>query len=143
MAGFKAYGKAGLNFVRRSASTMANIIYFEIGVDDLEVAVRFYSRVFGWKIEKAEDGSDYRYITTGDEEDPGIPGGLASRVDEWNPTINTIDVPSLNECARKITEAGGKVLGPKQAIPGEGYVQYCQDPEGNCFGIMEYDESAQ
>lgn len=122
---------------------MSNVIHFEIGVDDPDAAVTFYSQVFGWKIEKAEDGSDYWYITTGDEEDPGISGGIVSRYDEWNPTINTIEVPSLDSCAKKITEMRGKVLAPKIAIPGSGYVQYCQDPEGNAFGIMEYDESAE
>jgi uncharacterized protein len=121
---------------------MTNVIHFEIGVDDLEGAVSFYSKIFGWKIEKADDGLDYWYITTGDEEDPGITGGLVHRFDEWNPTINTIKVPSLNSCAKKITELGGKVLGPKVSISGLGYVQYCQDCEGNTFGIMEYDESA-
>jgi uncharacterized protein len=120
-----------------------NVIYFEIGVDDPEAAAGFYSKVFGWQIEKAADDSDYWYIITGDEEDPGIAGGLVPRFDELNPTINTIGVPSLDISCRQITEAGGKVLAPKIAVPGEGYVQYCQDPEGNTFGIMEYDESAE
>src|SRR5262249_48345022 len=114
---------------------MPNVIHFEICVDDLERAVRFYSKVFDWKIEKAEDGSDYWFITTGGEEDPGITGGLTNRFDEWNPTINTIEVPSLDSFAKKITEAGGKVLAPKISIKGTGYVQYCQDLEGNTFGI--------
>ncbi len=122
---------------------MANVIHFEIGVDDLAASVSFYSSVFGWKIEKADDDSDYWYITTGDDDDPGISGGLVNRIDEWNPTVNTIEVSSLDDCARKITEAGGKVLAPKIALPGLGYVQYCQDLEGNVFGIMEYDEAAE
>jgi uncharacterized protein len=121
---------------------MPNVIHFEICVDDLEAASSFYSNVFGWAIEPSEDGSDYWYITTGDEDDPGIPGGLRSRFDEQNPTINTIEVPSLDSFAKKITEEGGKVLAPKISIPGEGYVQYCHDLEGNVFGIMEFDESA-
>jgi predicted enzyme related to lactoylglutathione lyase len=122
---------------------MRNVTYFEIGADDLEGAVSFYSKVFDWKIEKSEDGSDYWHITTGDEEDSGIAGGLGRRFDEWNSTVNTIEVPSLNDFAMKIVGAGGKVLAPKIPIPGVGYVQYCHDPEGNAFGIVEYDESAQ
>jgi predicted enzyme related to lactoylglutathione lyase len=121
---------------------MPNIIHFEICVDDLEAAAAFYSSVFGWQIEKA-NGSDYRFITTGGGEDPGITGGLMNRIDELNPTINTIEVPSLNDFARKISLAGGKVRAPKVPIAGTGYVQYCEDPEGNAFGIMEYDETAQ
>jgi predicted enzyme related to lactoylglutathione lyase len=127
----------------RIVTYMPNVIHFEIGVDDLEGAVSFYSKVFDWRIEKAEDNSDYWYITTGDEDDPGITGGLGSRFDEWNPTVNTIEVPSLDICAQKIAAASGKVLAPKFPIPGMGYMQYCHDPEGNAFGIMEYDESAQ
>ncbi len=121
---------------------MPNVIHFEICVDDLEEAVNFYSQVFDWKIER-DDGSDYWFITTGNETDPGITGGLVARFDEWNPTVNTIEVSSLDNCAKKITQAGGKVLAPKISIAGTGYVQYCQDPEGNVFGIMEFDESAQ
>lgn len=121
---------------------MANVNYFEIGVDDLDAAVGFYSKIFGWTIEKADDGSDYWYITTGDEEDPGIAGGLTNRFDEWNPTINHISVPSLDSCARQITEAGGKVLTTKTPFPG-GFYQYCQDPEGNVFAIAEYDDEGE
>jgi predicted enzyme related to lactoylglutathione lyase len=122
--------------------TMSNVVHFEICVDDLEGAVSFYSKVFDWKIERAND-SDYWYITTGSQEEPGITGGLVNRIDEWNATINTIDVPSLDVFAKKITQAGGKVLAPKISIAGTGYVQYCQDLEGNIFGIMEFDESAE
>jgi predicted enzyme related to lactoylglutathione lyase len=122
---------------------MPNVIHFEVCADDLLRAVSFYSKVFGWKIEKAEGSEDYWMITTGSEEDPGITGGIVSRLDEWDSTINTIDVPSLDDFAKRITEAGGKVLAPKISLGGTGYVQYCQDSEGNTFGIMEFDESAQ
>jgi predicted enzyme related to lactoylglutathione lyase len=118
-----------------------NVIHFEIGVDDPQGAAAFYSRVFDWKIEQSKD--EYWYITTGgDDEDSGIPGGITRRFDELNPTINTIEVGSVDRCARRITEEGGRVLAPKVPIPGEGYVQYCQDLEGNVFGIMEYDAAS-
>jgi predicted enzyme related to lactoylglutathione lyase len=122
---------------------MPNLVYFEIGADNIEAAATFYSKVFDWKIEKAEDGSDYWYISTGDNEDddPGVPGGLAARQDQLNPTVNTIEVKSIDHCARKIAENGGKVLSPKIVISGVGHLQYCHDPEGNRFGIMEYYQS--
>jgi predicted enzyme related to lactoylglutathione lyase len=116
---------------------MPNVTYFEIGADDVKEAANFYSQVFDWKIEKAKDGSDYWYISCG-EDDPGIEGGLCPRHDEWNPTINTIQVESVNKCAKRIAEAGGKVLAPMISIPGVGDLQYCHDPEGNAFGIIEY-----
>jgi predicted enzyme related to lactoylglutathione lyase len=52
-------------------------------------------------------------------------------------TVNTLEVPSIDEFSSRITEAGGKVITPKQQIPGIGYFCYCQDSEGNTFGIIE------
>ena len=119
---------------------MANVVHFEFGADDPAAAAAFYAAVFGWDVDQAEDGSEYWYITTGDDDDPGIAGGVTRRFDELSSTVVTIEVPSLDVFARKVTEEGGKVLAPKSQIPGEGYVQYCQDLEGNVFAIMQYDE---
>ena len=116
---------------------MPNVIYFEIGADNPEEAAAFYSKVFNWKIEKAKDGSDYWNILCG-EDDPGIEGAVGARHDEWNATTNTIEVESINDCAKRVAEAGGRVLAPIISIPGVGDVQYCYDPEGNAFAIMEY-----
>ena len=54
---------------------------------------------------------------------------------------NTVDVPSVDEYVDKVTASGGKVIMPKQAIPGVGYMAYLQDTEGNTFGIMQMDQS--
>ena len=56
--------------------------------------------------------------------------------------VNTVDVPSVDEFTGKVTKSGGKVVAPKMAIPGMGYVAYCQDTEGNTFGIFQMDEKA-
>jgi uncharacterized protein len=120
---------------------MPNVVHFEICADEPEQVVAFYSKVFDWKIEK-ESGVEYWAITTGADDEPGITGAIMRRFDPLNSTINTIDVPSLDVFARKITEAGGKVLAPKVAIAGLGYVQYCADVEGNGFALLEYHESA-
>jgi predicted enzyme related to lactoylglutathione lyase len=116
---------------------MPNVVFFEICVDDLDAAASFYSRVFGWNIEQGGPDDGW-LITTGDEDDPGIPGALASRYDELSSTVCTFEVPSVAESARKVTEAGGRVVAPQIAIPGEGFVQYCEDHEGNAFAIVEY-----
>ena len=116
---------------------MPNVIYFEIAADNPEEAAAFYSKVFNWKIERAEDDSDYWHILCG-EDDPGIEGAVGARDDEWNATTNTIQVESINDCAKRVAEAGGRVLAPIISIPDVGDVQYCYDPEGNAFAIMEY-----
>lgn len=122
---------------------MPNVIHFEICVDDLGSAAAFYASVFDWDIEPVKEDSEYLSIGVREGVDRDISGGLTVRVDEQNSTINTIQVPSVDIYARKITENGGKILAPKISIPGQGYVQYCHDLEGNTFGIMELDKSAQ
>jgi len=41
-----------------------------------------------------------------------------------------------------VTKAGGKLVMPKTPIPGVGYFAYCEDPEGNLFGVMQADAGA-
>jgi predicted enzyme related to lactoylglutathione lyase len=119
-----------------------SLVYFEVTADDLERAVQFYRDVFGWTISAGDSDDEYYEVETGTEEEPGVPGGVVPRLDSYESTINTYDVESIEESARKIAQAGGEVLAPKISIPGLGFLQYCQDPEGNTFGILQYDESA-
>ena len=121
---------------------MLRVTHFEISVDDPERAIKFYTDAFGWEIKKWEGPMDYWLIMTGPKDQPGIDGGLMKREHPGASTTNTIDVPSVDEFISKITEADGKIVAPKQSIPGVGYFAYCQDTEGNTFGIMEEDTSA-
>jgi len=120
---------------------MPRVIHFEISVDDPERAIKFYSEVFGWEINKWEGPIDYWLVSTGPEDQPGIDGALIRREDSSASIVNTIEVPSVDEFLSKITEAGGKIFQPKKAIPGVGYVASCLDSEGNAFGIIEEDTS--
>ncbi|NPV62734.1 MAG: VOC family protein [Methanotrichaceae archaeon] len=119
---------------------MPRVIHFDIGVDQPERAVKFYSEVFGWKIQKWEGPMDYWLVHTG--EGPGIDGGMAKRTSPSQTTTNTIGVPSVDEYLVRIEKSGGKVVMPKTAIPGVGWFASCQDTEGNIFGIMQEDSSA-
>lgn len=121
---------------------MPRVVHFEIEAENLERAIKFYQTVFGWKIEKWKGPVDYWLITTGKENEPGIDGGLSKRTEAAPSTVNTIDVPSVDDYIRKIESNGGSITRPKRAVPGEGWMAYFKDPEGNIFGIMERDESA-
>ncbi len=116
---------------------MPRVVHFDIGADDPERAIRFYCDVFGWEFEKWEGPFDYWIIKTGEGTEPGIDGGLARRGDPSLSTINTIEVPSVDDFVAKIQANGGRVIHPKQAIPGFGTIVTCQDTEGNTFGIVE------
>jgi uncharacterized protein len=120
---------------------MPRVIHFEISADNPERAVKFYREAFGWEISKWGP-MDYWLASTGPDKDPGIHGAIMPRSDPKQTTVNTIDVPSLDEYAARVLAAGGKTLTPRQVIPGVGYHRYCQDSEGNMFGILESDLQA-
>ena len=120
---------------------MPRVIHFEISADNPQRAVKFYSRVFGWKIDKFPP-MDYWLATTGDEKEPGIDGAIQARTQFKAPVINTIGVENFEEYKAKIEKAGGKSVTPRQAIPGIGYFAYFLDSEGNPFGIMQNDPKA-
>ena len=118
---------------------MPRVVHFVLSADDPERASKFYSAVFGWKVEKWQSGGPMEYwmVNTGADGQPGINGGLSRRQGS-QPCINTIDVPSVDEFAAKVTKAGGKILAPKMEIPGVGLFVMCQDTEGTAFGIMQF-----
>lgn len=128
---------------------MSRVVHFEIHADDPEEAIRFYSTVFGWKFSKWGMSSvEYWVIKTGDSTVPGIDGGLVKRkapIDGHGIIgyICTIDVPNINEYLRKVVDNRGQIHQDKQAIPGVGWLAYCTDIEGNIFGLMQTDTSAQ
>ena len=122
---------------------MAKVIHFEIPVDNPERAVRFYQAVFGWKIEKWQGPTDYWLATTGADTERGINGALTHRQAGFESTVNTLEVPSVDDLTAKVVAGGGSIVMEKSAIPGIGYLAYCRDTEGNLFGMMQNDPNAQ
>jgi len=121
---------------------MPRPIHFDLSADNPERAMGFYKEVFGWKFEKWNGPMEYWMVTTGDEKEPGINGGLTRKGESGMPNMNTVSVSSVDEFSKKITDKGGKILMPKMAIPSIGWFATCQDTEGNTFGIMQNDPSA-
>ena len=122
---------------------MPTIVHFEIPTDDLERAKKFYTDLFGWKIEKYSGPMEYWMITTTNEKgEKALEGGMMQRQNPQQPITNYIDVPSIDEYTVKVEKLGGKVAVPKTAIPGIGYFAVCFDTENNSFAIWETDNSA-
>jgi predicted enzyme related to lactoylglutathione lyase len=120
---------------------VSRVVHFEIPADDPERAVKFYAKIFGWKINKWEGGMDYWLVSTGDRSAQGIDGAIMQRSEMASTVVNSIDVPSVDDFIKKVTKNGGKVVTPKTPIPGIGYFAYCKDTEGNMFGILQPDMS--
>ena len=122
---------------------MPRVVHFEISVDEAERALEFYRGVFGWTTQKWEGPEDYWVVKTG-EEGPGIDGGIYKRHEgmSFNAHVNTIDVPSVEDYLGRVEAAGGKRVTGKITLPGVGFLAYCEDTEGNTFGIIERDAPA-
>ena len=122
---------------------MPTICHFDIPAEDIERAKRFYTELFGWKIEETGGPIEHYLITTTDEKgEKAVGGEMMKRENPQQMITNYIDVPSVKEFAAKIVKLGGKVVVPKMAVPGEGYFAVCLDTENNYFGIWETDRMA-
>ena len=121
---------------------MPRVVHFDIDAEEPEKLIEFYEQVFGWKFMKWEGPMDYWLITTGEKDEPGIDGGMGRRSPQ-SMTFDTIAVPSVDEYVKKVEEHGGTIMAPKMAIPGIGWFASFKDAEGNMFGLMQDDPSAQ
>ncbi|AXI10932.1 VOC family protein [Oceanobacillus sp. 143] len=130
---------------------MGRLIHFEIHVDDMERAQKFYGEVFGWTFQDWSEyaGMPYAGAVTGDESELGINGALMQRQSappEVNQALNafacTIGVEDYDAAEKQIINNGGKVAMPKYALPGMAWQGYYHDTEGNIFGIHQPDENA-
>jgi predicted enzyme related to lactoylglutathione lyase len=119
------------------------IIHFEIPADDTEKLRNFYSKLFGWKIEKTPGPMDYWMIQTVPIDEKGVPirpgvnGGMMKRQNPGHKPVNYIAVESVDEYTKKIEALGGKITIPKMEVPGIGWWAFALDPEGNQFAILQ------
>jgi len=119
------------------------IVHFEIPADDVEKLRRFYSELFGWKIEKTPGPVEYYNIETVPVDEKGMPirlgvnGGMMKRQNPEHKPVNYILVESVDEYIKKIEALGGKVIAPKMEVPGICWWALALDPEGNQFAIMQ------
>jgi len=126
-----------------------NVAHFAIHADDLERAQNFYGKVFGWQYEGFGGGpmTDFCKITTMDGNDMAPIGAMQSRKYNVAPeqvigyecsvAVNDVDITAL-----KVEAAGGKILMPKTAIPGVGWLIKFLDTEGNLACAVKFDTSA-
>jgi uncharacterized protein len=130
---------------------MGRLVHFEIHVDNMDRAKKFYGEVFGWAFEDWSEfaGMPYFGAVTGGEDEPGINGALMQRQSpppEANQPLNgyacTMGVEDYDATETKILNNGGVVALPKYALPGMAWQGYYKDTEGNIFGIHQPDVNA-
>lgn len=127
---------------------MPKVTHFEIHAQEPERAIKFYSSVFEWDIQKWNGPMEYWLVTAGIDEEDGINGAILRRTTEKpddksavSAYVCTISIDNIEETIKLVLENGGKVTQPSTSIPGIGLLAYCKDTEGNIFGIMQEDPS--
>lgn len=122
------------------------VVHFEMPYEDHQRLINFYSKAFGWHMQKL--GSEMGdYITAGTTETdekgmvktPGtINGGFFPRTADspQHPSV-VIYVENIKEAMKRVTDAGGKVSGQPVGIPGIGQYVSFTDTEGNHASILQ------
>jgi predicted enzyme related to lactoylglutathione lyase len=107
----------------------------------------FYTTVFGWRTQMmGEDMGNYVIATTTEVDENGRPknpgainGGFYPKHNDMPaqyPSV-VIAVDDIKESMKKVTDAGGQVLGQPMEIPGVGkYVSFF-DTEGNRVSMLQ------
>lgn len=125
---------------------MDKVVHFEIPVDDLKRAKKFYSSIFGWKLQDMPmpGGMTYTMATTAPVSKNHVPkergtinGGLMQRTEKVPAPVFAIQVNSVDKYIKKVAGKGGEVVMPKMEIAGMGFYAYMKDSEGNVIGLWE------
>lgn len=129
------------------STKMNPVVHFEMPYEDRERLVKFYSKTFGWQMQKlGKDMDDYVTAATAETDEnrmvkrPGaINGGFFPKKPDWPaqyPSV-VIAVDDINDAMKRVADAGGKVLDKPVEIPGIGqYVSFI-DTEGNRVSMLE------
>ena len=104
------------------------VVHWEFWSEDPAQMATFYRQVFDWSIQHIPE-LNYGLVDTGGT--GGINGGIMKpQRGPWPGKLTFyIDVDDLDAYARKIKEAGGKIVVDKMDVPGVGQLLLFEDPE--------------
>jgi predicted enzyme related to lactoylglutathione lyase len=108
------------------------IVHIELSSNDRLRDAKFYSELFGWKMEHFED-IGYTMFDPGTE--PG--GGLAPVGENMQAgsTMVHVGTDDIEASLAKVVSLGGMQLVPKTEIPGMGWFALFTDLSGNIIGL--------
>lgn len=124
---------------------MNRVVHFEIPVDDLERAKRFYAKNFGWALHQlGPEMGNYVLVQTGPSDGSGTPrdrgfinGALMTRDAAAAGPVLVIAVDNADTAIERVKGSGGLLLGEILAIAGVGRYARLKDSEGNVIGLLE------
>jgi uncharacterized protein len=107
----------------------------QLNTTDPAAAERFYTDLFGWRIDQVEGGDQpYWGIYNGDRLNGGMMGlpAASPAPPHWLVYFGSEDVDAD---AGRVGELGGQVMVPPLDVPG-GRIAVAQDPQGAVFGLL-------
>lgn len=127
-----------------------SVVHFELPADNLGRMAKFYKQAFAWELTQLGPEMDNYVIAHTTKTDsnnmvevPGtINGGLFHRTRSiFSPSI-VISVKDIQESMKRVTEAGGIILGGKKPaiaddIPGVGLLISFIDTEENRLSMLQ------
>ena len=126
---------------------MNPVVHFELPASDRKRMADFYTSVFGWQAQMfGEDMGNYVTVATSEPDENGqskTPGTINGGFFPRNPDMGAmypsvvIAVDDINESARSLASAGGKVIGEPTEIPGIGLYVSFEDTEGNRLSLLQ------
>jgi predicted enzyme related to lactoylglutathione lyase len=112
--------------------------WFEIYVQEMERAKKFYETVFQVKLEKLPSPEVEMWSFPGGMERRGSPGSLI-RMEGFPSGGNSVLVYfNCDDCSveeGRVAGAGGRIHRPKMSIGEYGFISLGYDTEGNMFGM--------
>ena len=111
------------------------IVHFEITGKDGAGLQKFYSKLFGWKVD-ASNPVSYGLVDTGSN-GRGIAGGIASSQDGKSSATFYIEVKDINAKLKELEKSGGKIVTPVTTVPGMVTFALFTDPAGNVIGLVD------
>jgi len=106
------------------------VVHFEIGCRDRAKTARFFTDLFGWRI---QDGPAAAIDTASTH---GIPGHITSLGHEpEHYTMFYVEVDDVQAYLDKAVSLGGKIVVPPVKIP-TGTFAWLSDLEGNTIGLL-------
>jgi predicted enzyme related to lactoylglutathione lyase len=115
---------------------MNRVTHFEIPAGDPGLLMDFFSKTFGWKFTEFIPGI-YWSAETGENDAPGINGGLMKRRDPQQPVVNAIHVADIDAAIDNVKANGGTIVVEKMEVPPGSWLAYFKDPDGNIHGLWQ------
>ncbi len=117
--------------------------HFEIPYEKADRAKKFYTEIFGWKLQEMPE-MNYTLVSTGPVDDKGRPtkpgvinGGMMKRSPEVKSPVVTLTCEDMEKTMEKIKAMGGKVIIKKMPVGEMGWSAYAKDSEGNVIGLWQ------